>query len=184
MKFISLIALSFTLFFSAVNSGAQAAPVVNNVIDNDDYTFKTSAVNSRGCVKEMSQVECQVFSYTNRVREMKKLKPLKFNRNCFSLALAQSQYMVKLSNAGKPLSRSVNHDLFKERIKRFKVPGLRITENVAGGNPKKADELFKGWMGSEKHRSNILDPKVNSMAVSTLMDKQGQQFWTQCFTSN
>jgi uncharacterized protein YkwD len=142
-----------------------------------------SSSEKASCTDVMAGVECQVFALTNKARDSKRLKRLKFFKNCFQSAQAHSVYMATMSNTGQSLSRSVNHDQFKERMKKFDVGGTRITENVAGGRFKKVDELFNNWMRSAEHRANILDPKVTAMAVSMVEDKDGIQFWTQCFSN-
>jgi uncharacterized protein YkwD len=210
--FFRIVLMTFGLvIFSAENSRAKTAPSpygekpVNNsfvhgsslkkyvkkkqrqrkVVETNisPNAISSGSLEKSSCTDVMAAVECQVFALTNKARESKHLKRLKFFKNCYQSAQAHSVYMAMMSNTGQSLSRSVNHDKFKERMKKFDVGGSRVTENVAGGRFKKMDELFNNWMKSAEHRANILDPKATSMAVSMVEDKDGVQFWTQCFSN-
>jgi uncharacterized protein YkwD len=151
-------------------------------VDQISAVEKSSPAKT-SCVELMGEAECQMFLLTNKAREARHLKPLKYFKNCYLSAQEHSQYMANMNNTGQGLGRSVNHDQFKERTKKFDVGNTRITENVAGGGFKKTEELFTHWMESSEHRANILDPKVNAMALAKVEDKDGLQFWTQCFSS-
>lgn len=54
-------------------------------------------------------------------------------------------------------------------------------ENIAWGQ-KSPEEVMNGWMNSEGHRANILNPKFTKIGVGYYQNPAGRNFWTQLFT--
>jgi uncharacterized protein YkwD len=57
---------------------------------------------------------------------------------------------------------------------------LLAAENIAYGNVS-ADELMKKWMGSRRHRANILNPKLGWVGVGAARGKDGHWYAVQDF---
>ena len=53
-------------------------------------------------------------------------------------------------------------------------------ENVAAGYPD-AEAVMAGWMGSDGHRENILDPNFEDLGVGYSVGDDGNAYWTQVF---
>lgn len=178
------------IFLMASLVGAQGvnmnAPANNTIIDSAPYKPTKKIPLKTGkefCTDVMGAKECQAFLAANDAREENKLQTLKFFKNCYLMAQAHSAYMAKMSSGGESLSRSVNHDQFKERLKKFRIDSSGAAENVAGGNYKHPREVIQKWMVSPEHRENIMNPQMRSMGIAMAKDKQGRQFWTQCFST-
>lgn len=54
-------------------------------------------------------------------------------------------------------------------------------ENIAWGQ-RSPQEVMKGWMNSEGHRANILNPKFTKIGVGYYQNAAGRNYWTQLFT--
>jgi uncharacterized protein YkwD len=53
-------------------------------------------------------------------------------------------------------------------------------ENVAAGYPD-AEAVMAGWMGSDGHRENILNPSFEHLGVGYSVGDDGNAYWTQNF---
>jgi uncharacterized protein YkwD len=58
----------------------------------------------------------------------------------------------------------------------FKAAG----ENIAAGQ-KTAEEVMDGWMNSEGHRANILNPDFTHIGIGYVQGGDYGTYWTQLF---
>ena len=63
-----------------------------------------------------------------------------------------------------------------DRIARSGYPAGTWAENVAAGYGSAAG-VIEGWMGSEGHRENILDPSFTSIGVASAQASDGTLYW-------
>lgn len=54
-------------------------------------------------------------------------------------------------------------------------------ENIAWGQSS-PEEVMRGWMNSEGHRANILNPNFTKIGVGYYRNTNGRNYWTQLFT--
>lgn len=54
-------------------------------------------------------------------------------------------------------------------------------ENIAWGQ-RTPQEVMTGWMNSDGHRANILNPKFTKIGVGYYQNAAGRSYWTQLFT--
>lgn len=54
-------------------------------------------------------------------------------------------------------------------------------ENIAWGQ-RTPQEVMTGWMNSDGHRANILNPKYTKIGVGHYQNAAGRSYWTQLFT--
>lgn len=54
-------------------------------------------------------------------------------------------------------------------------------ENIAWGQSS-PEEVMRGWMNSEGHRANILNPNFTKIGVGYYRNANGRNYWTQLFT--
>lgn len=54
-------------------------------------------------------------------------------------------------------------------------------ENIAWGQ-RTPQEVMTGWMNSDGHRANILNPKFTKIGVGYYQNAAGRNYWTQLFT--
>lgn len=54
-------------------------------------------------------------------------------------------------------------------------------ENIAWGQSS-PEEVMRGWMNSDGHRANILNPNFTTIGVGYYQNANGRNYWTQLFT--
>jgi len=64
-----------------------------------------------------------------------------------------------------------------DRISRVGYPAGTWAENVAAGYGSAAG-VIEGWMGSDGHRENILDPSFTAIGVASAQASDGTLYWT------
>lgn len=141
------------------------------------------AMKKHACPRFLDPIECDVLSRINAQREQAGLAVLLPLERCARFAREHTQYMVNLSNNGVPLSKSLNHDQFTERVERSGLSKGKVSENVASGANLMPDEVVRMWMRSPGHKQNILDSSVLYTGLAAIKDAKGNIFWTQCFSS-
>ena len=55
-------------------------------------------------------------------------------------------------------------------------------ENIAWGQ-RSPQEVMNGWMNSEGHRANILNPNFTKIGIGHYQNAAGRNYWSQLFTS-
>jgi uncharacterized protein YkwD len=98
------------------------------------------------------------------------------------LAKAANVHATNMARFGK-----MEHTLFgtttptpSDRIDYAGYPWMSYAENIAQGYPTAA-AVVAGWMASDGHRANILNPELTQIGVSAVADTQGQLYWCQDF---
>lgn len=66
-------------------------------------------------------------------------------------------------------------------MKSFGIKYKTAGENIAKGYYS-ASSVVNGWMNSQGHRANILNPNFNKIGIGYATDKSGTTYWTQIFT--
>ncbi|MCU1311596.1 MAG: Allergen V5/Tpx related protein [Candidatus Angelobacter sp.] len=109
------------------------------------------------------RIERSLFDQVNHERASRGLPELKWNDKLMQSARKHTQRMKS--------AHSLTHQANGEPVllQRVAATGLRFNssaENVAyATNP---DDLHPGWMHSEGHRKNILNPQYNSIGIGVL----------------
>jgi len=113
----------------------------------------------------------QAFTATNANRVHHGLKVLRANRCLKHAAVRQAKLMAQ------------REQMFHQEIgKVMQDCGLStVGENVAYGYPNGKSVVNDGWMNSEGHRANILNPGFKLMAVAARRDADGTWYAAQVF---
>lgn len=119
----------------------------------------------------------QILALTNQDRAEHGLQPLKWDA---SLAAAAQAHTGRMAN-----EKSLSHQYPGEpdvsaRAAQAGAHFQAIAENTAMGPDPRGIE--KQWMNSVPHRTNILDPKMNSIGIG-VVEKNGYVFATEDFAS-
>ncbi|GAK00173.1 transporter [Geomicrobium sp. JCM 19055] len=61
----------------------------------------------------------------------------------------------------------------------FGIEYMRAAENIAMGQ-QTSEQVMDGWMNSDGHRQNILDPELTHIGVGY---EEDGNYWTQMFIS-
>lgn len=119
--------------------------------------------SSCGAQVAASVAERYLLAATNAERALRHLPALRWDGALYQAAREHAQRMA--------LDRSIAHQYNGELelAARARLAGARfsvIAENV--GSAETAVDLHTAWMHSEHHRDNLLDPQVNTMAISVV----------------
>jgi uncharacterized protein YkwD len=126
----------------------------------------------------------QVVELTNQERTKEGLLPLKWND---SLALAATNYAQDLAARNYFAHNSPEGSTPVERARlagyeAYGWGGLYEGENLARGYST-PDGAMQGWMNSEGHRQNILNPNYREIGVGVATAPNGALVWAQEFGS-
>ncbi|MGR9047335.1 CAP domain-containing protein [Halobacillus faecis] len=123
---------------------------------------------------EVSAFEKQVVELTNQEREKQGLAPLKLDTELSTVAkdksldMQQNNYFSHNSpNYGSPF----------DMMKSYGIDYRTAGENIAMGQTT-PEEVVQGWMNSQGHRENIMNPDFTHIGVGHAEDGN---YWTQMF---
>ncbi|MBX0359347.1 hypothetical protein K2225_16740 [Halobacillus sp. Nhm2S1] len=123
---------------------------------------------------EVSAFEKQVVELTNQEREKQGLAPLKLDTELSAVAkdksldMQQNNYFSHNSpNYGSPF----------DMMKSYGIDYRTAGENIAMGQTT-PEEVVQGWMNSQGHRENIMNPNFTHIGVGHAEDGN---YWTQMF---
>jgi uncharacterized protein YkwD len=127
---------------------------------------------------QLSKEEQTLLELTNKEREKEKLSPLEPNLLLFQAARGHSANMVK---QGK-MEHILDGKGPAQRVEALGYDYKRVGENVAWGEDGVTLEtIMKGWMDSEGHRKNILNPDYAEIGLGIARDAKGEVYFTQVF---
>ena len=129
------------------------------------------------------EYEQGVLEYTNAERVKAGLEPLVWSRYCTEKAQIRAKELETLYSHTRPDGTQAgweNVSMAGESVGVHYENGQRILTRLSG-DPK---SVVQGWMSSDGHRANILDPDATSMAVGCYVAENGNIYWVQCFDSS
>ena len=121
--------------------------------------------------KDCYTLSYKVFEIVNQERIKAGVKPLKFNNDMYKAAMVRAKECDESFSHDRPNKTSCFTALKEAGVKYFSAG-----ENIAMGYRTPAD-VMKGWMDSEGHRNNILNPNFTDFACGVY--KSG--YWSQFF---
>ena len=121
--------------------------------------------------KDCYTLSYKVFEIVNQERIKAGVKPLKFNNDMYKAAMVRAKECDESFSHDRP-----NKTSCFTALKEAGVKYLFAGENIAMGYRTPAD-VMKGWMDSEGHRNNILNPNFTDFACGVY--KSG--YWSQFF---
>lgn len=115
----------------------------------------------------------QVLQFVNNVRAENNLSPLTWDSTLAENAKIRSKEASISFSHIRP-----NGQDFYTAITNLSYP---VGENLGKGY-QTPNAVFNGWMASESHKANILDPNYNKIGIS-MYQVNGICYWSQLFTS-
>lgn len=137
----------------------------NNVPETDNNTPET----------QLSYAE-QVVALVNAERAKAGLNALTLDNEIAAAALVRARETEISFSHTRPDGRHFSTALSDSGIS-FRGAG----ENIAWGQ-RSPEEVMNGWMNSEGHRANILNPNFTKIGVGYYQNAAGRNYWTQLFT--
>ena len=119
----------------------------------------------------MSKAEAQVLEILNRERALNGVKPLIMSDDLQRTAQIRVRELFVSFSHTRPNGESC-YTAFPQG---YNWKG----ENIAMGH-KSPEQVMDGWMNSEGHRANILNPKFTHIGIGALCI-DGKYCWVQCF---
>ncbi|ASK61101.1 hypothetical protein CFK37_02265 [Virgibacillus phasianinus] len=123
---------------------------------------------------QLNEFEQQVVELTNNEREERGLEPLKIDVELSKMARDKSQDM---STNGYFSHTSPNYGSPFDMMESYGITYQSAGENIARGQ-RTPEEVVNGWMNSQGHRENILNPDYTHIGVGYVADGN---YWTQEF---
>jgi len=124
----------------------------------------------------LSAQERVLLELTNQERAKKKLPPLRPNAELFAAARNHSANMAKQNK----MAHELDGQAPGERVRAAGYVPFNWGENIASGYSTAA-EAVAGWMSSEGHRDNMLNPSFTEIGLGIVADERGNLFYTQVF---
>lgn len=127
---------------------------------------------------QLSPIEQRLLVLTNAERKKNDVAPLRGNATLFQVARAHSFNMAKQGKMEHELDGKTPFDRLNAASFRYSWAG----ENIAYGDGSiSLDAIMRGWMDSEGHRRNILNPMYTDIGLGIARDPNGRLFYTQVF---
>jgi uncharacterized YkwD family protein len=150
----------------------QAAPASQT---NNEKQAKPAAEQSTQ-QSSVSEFEKKVFELVNQERQKQGLKPLQLDTKLSDVAREKSKDMM---NKNYFSHTSPTYGSPFDMMKQFGIEYRTAGENIAKGQ-QTPEEVMNGWMNSDGHRKNILNPNFTHIGVGYVKGN-GSTYWTQMF---
>lgn len=125
----------------------------------------------------LSAEEKSLLELTNAIRDREKLPLFKPHLQLFKAARDHSVNMARQGVMDHILDGKNPGD----RVRAAGYRPARLAENIAWSTNGTIAELIQGWMDSEGHRKNILDPNLKEIGLGYARDSRGEIYTTQVF---
>lgn len=143
--------------------------------NNTPETNQPETDNNTPDTEVLSYAE-QVVALVNAERAKAGLNALTLDTEIASAALVRAKETEISFSHTRPDGRHFSTALSDSGIS-FRGAG----ENIAWGQ-RSPEEVMNGWMNSEGHRANILNPNFTKIGVGYYQNAAGRNYWTQLFT--
>ena len=117
----------------------------------------------------------EVVRLVNQEREKAGLSPLTVNAQAAEAAQVRAGEIEYLFSHTRPDGTS-----FVTALQEAGVSYRGAGENIAYGQ-KTPEQVMEGWMNSQGHRANILNPNFTAIGVGHYQNSRGVSYWTQLF---
>jgi uncharacterized protein YkwD len=126
----------------------------------------------------LTSEESEIVALTNKVRAKAHLRPLKVDWQLMHAARDHSWHMA----FHDLLSHELQQKTFMERITESGYDYTTAGENIAQSE-KALPHVIDLWMGSPKHRKNILESQYEDIGVGIATSLSGKRYLTQIFAA-
>ena len=117
----------------------------------------------------------EVFVRVNDERAERGMAPLRWNHELTRLGRSWSEHLAAI---GHLEHRDINELLGSEGLEEFAALGENIFRSTG---PVPAGEIHVGWMRSDGHRRNVLQPGFNVIGIGVVCAPDGEVYATQEF---
>lgn len=125
----------------------------------------------------IQSIEMEVVNLVNQEREKRGLKPMKADVQLSKVARDKSQDMIDNNYFSH---QSPRYGSPFDMMKAYGISYRAAAENIAAGQST-AKQVMDGWMNSDGHRANILNPNLDTIGVGYAKGGSYGHYWTQMF---
>lgn len=126
---------------------------------------------------EVHSYALQILELVNAERAKAGLSPLKLDLDVTAAANVRAREIKQSFSHTRPDGSSFSTALTQQGISY-----RRSGENIAWGQ-KSPEQVMNGWMNSDGHRANILNPNFENIGIGYYQDANGVNYWVQLFTA-
>lgn len=119
----------------------------------------------------------EVIALVNAERAKEGLASLTMDKQVQAAAQVRAMECEQLFSHTRP-----NGTSFVTALQEQNVSYRRAGENIAWGQ-RTPQQVVTGWMNSEGHRANIMNPNFTTIGVGYYQNANGTNYWSQLFTS-
>jgi uncharacterized protein YkwD len=138
------------------------------VPDNVDVFQHTLAQANKTAVSENPDVEAEILRLTNIERVNAGLQPLKNETGAYYFAKLRAEECHEIFSHTRPNGQGF-HTVFCDEKVFYVYAGENLAKCTNYPYEEYASVCVEGWMNSEGHRANILNPKFTSVAIATVV---------------
>jgi uncharacterized YkwD family protein len=146
-------------------------PVTSKPVTSEPTTQPNDSIH------QVLPIEQEILKLVNEERAKNGLNPLQLSSKVSSVAREKSEDMRDGSYFGH---QSPTYGSPSDMLKQFGVSYPMVGENIAAGQPT-AKAVMDGWMASEGHRANILNPDFTHIGIGYTSGGSYGSYWTQMF---
>lgn len=158
--------------------------IIGGIDETGTFSGNTGVTRAQAAViyaryaacKEQQTMAEKVIKLVNEEREAAGLSPLKENTSLNSVAIARAIECTTSFSHQRPNGEQWK-TVYSEAGSTCRCAG----ENLAR-KQKTAERVMSDWMGSESHRSNILNSNVTEVGVAVIK-RENTYFWVQTFAN-
>jgi uncharacterized YkwD family protein len=146
-------------------------PVTSKPVTSEPTTQPNDSIH------QVLPIEQEILQLVNKERAKNGLNPLQLSSKVSSVAREKSEDMRDGNYFGH---QSPTYGSPTDMLKQFGVSYHMVGENIAAGQPT-AKAVMDGWMASEGHRANILNPDFTHIGIGYTSGGSYGSYWTQMF---
>ena len=138
------------------------------VTEDVDVFQYTLAQANKTATSDNPDVEAEILRLTNIEREKAGLQPLKNETGAYYFAKLRAEECHQLFSHTRPNGQGF-HTVFCDEKVFYVYAGENLAKCSGYEYSDYASVCVEGWMNSEGHRANILNPKFTSIAIATVV---------------
>jgi uncharacterized protein YkwD len=160
-----------------VNIPGTGTPENNNPGNNGSTDTTPESPEEDSSDSNIHPYVKKVVDLVNEARAKEGLSPLTLNSKVQAAAQVRATECERLFSHTRPDGSS-----FATALKEQNVSYRRAGENIAWGQ-RTPEQVVTGWMNSEGHRANIMNPNFTTIGVGYYQNAKGTNYWCQLFTN-
>lgn len=170
-----IVASKSNILIYTLPDGSQLS--VEEGTDITAYTMKNAAVS---CKRKYSDIEEKILDLINEERKKENLTPLIFNEDAYFFTKTRAEECFESFSHTRPNGTGWDTVYTDANVLLNGCWGENLALGTGISLEEIAEEDVKGWMNSEGHRENIMNPDYKSVCIAVIY-KDGEHTAVQNF---